>query len=137
MVTVTVPEDCGNSPRKKVLKEFNVAFAEGDVETILDWVTDDIRWIIFGKDQIEGKENFGDALRSLCQDGSDGEDDEWFIDTIITHGDTASCDGSIHFAGEGSYAFCDVYRFNGHGKDAKIQEMKSYVIELEKGEREQ
>jgi len=55
--------------------------------------------------------------------------EELLLDTIVTHGDEAAADGVIKFA-KIAVAFCDVYKFTGHDKDAKIKELTSYGIEL-------
>lgn len=133
MVTIRAPESCGNAPRKQFLKDFNTAFAQGDVDTILEGVTEDIHWITFGEINVRGRDEFADALRTLCENGDGGAEDEWIIKTIITHGNTASCDGEIQFGSGDAYAFCDVYEFDGYDKNARIQEMRSYAIELEGG----
>jgi len=51
-------EDCGNAPKKLLLKELNIAFARGDSEKILSFVTDDIVWEIVGEKRLKGIENF-------------------------------------------------------------------------------
>lgn len=50
------------------------------------------------------------------------------LHTVITHGDTAAVDGVIMLENGESYAFCDVYRFRGASKTAKVKEITSYVI---------
>jgi hypothetical protein len=51
------------------------------------------------------------------------------IDNIITHGDTGVVNGWAKMKEGNAYAFCDVYKFNGHSKGAKIREITSYIIE--------
>jgi ketosteroid isomerase-like protein len=55
---IIVEEDCGNAPKKLLLKELNIAFARGDSEKILSFVTDDIVWKIVGEKRLKGIENF-------------------------------------------------------------------------------
>lgn len=47
------------------LKDFNIAFAKGNLEIIADSVTDDIVWNIIGDRKIEGKENFMQELEKI------------------------------------------------------------------------
>ncbi|MBN2501301.1 MAG: hypothetical protein JXB38_11030 [Anaerolineales bacterium] len=44
MVKISVAADCGNSPKKRFLKDFNIALAEGNQPFLLESVTDDF-WI--------------------------------------------------------------------------------------------
>lgn len=124
MLRIIAPEDCGNAPKKVFLKDFNIAFAKGDVSAILECVTDDIRWIRVGEAVIEGKAEFAAALNAM----KDTVATELVIDTLITHGNTASANGLITVGGV-AYAFCDVYRFKGF-KNAKLNMITSYVIDL-------
>lgn len=125
MTTITVDEDCGNSPKKAFLRDFNVAFAEADVEFILENVSDNIEWITVGDRETHGKDGLEAALEEMT--GSDVA--EMTIDHIITHGATGAVDGTLVLESGEVYAFCDVYEFSSHGKNAKIQTMRSYVIE--------
>ncbi|QCJ47970.1 nuclear transport factor 2 family protein [Haloprofundus sp. MHR1] len=127
MTTVTVGEDCGNAPKKALLKEFNVAFAENDVECLLDTVTDDVEWTIVSDREISGRDDFADAVEEMV----DVDTTALTIDHVITHGATASVDGTVNLADGTVYAFCDVYEFSSHAKDAKIQTMTSYVVEVD------
>lgn len=58
MTKIISSPNCGNSPKMEFLKDFNIAFAKGNLEIIADSVTDDIVWNIIGDRKIEGKENF-------------------------------------------------------------------------------
>lgn len=119
-------EDCGNAPKKELLKEFNIAFAKNDIDLIVEDVTDDVTWNIIGDKRIQGKDDFTVALRQM----NHGKAVELHISNIITHGKTASTNGILKFSHKKSSAFCDVYVFSSAGKDAKIKEITSYVIEV-------
>lgn len=49
MTKLTIHADCGNAPEKLLLRNLNIAFAQGDVEGILGHFSDDIRWQIVGE----------------------------------------------------------------------------------------
>jgi ketosteroid isomerase-like protein len=121
---IIVGEDCGNSPRKHLLKELNIAFARGDVENILSYVTDDIVWESVGEKQLKGIENFRNELENLKQ----VEVSELKIENIITHGWIASANGIMHMKTGEKFDFCDVYAFNSASKTGKIKAIKSYCI---------
>lgn len=126
MTKITIPEDCGNSPRQIFLKKFNTAFAKGDANFIIDHVSDDIIWCIHGDKKLEGKDAFAKEIHSMKEYVAD----EMIMHNIITHGRTASANGEIRMAGK-NYAFCDVYRFTG-AKGSIIKEIQSFVIENQK-----
>ncbi|HET8736139.1 MAG TPA: nuclear transport factor 2 family protein [Pricia sp.] len=123
MTKIKIPEDCGNSPRQAFLKEFNTAFGKGNAEFIIDHVSEDIVWWIYGDKKLEGKDAFAKEVYSMKEYVAD----EMILHHIITHGRTASANGEIRMARK-NYAFCDVYRFTG-AKGSIIREIHSYVIE--------
>lgn len=127
MVRVVGGQDCGNAPKKLLLRDFNVAFANSDIEALLENVSDDIRWTMVGSAEVVGKEAFETTLREMS--GPDVV--ELVLHHIITHGNVGSANGILRFEDGKAYGFCDVYRFSSHAKDAKIKEMSSYVIEIE------
>lgn len=126
MLEVHCPVDCGNAPRKQVLKDFNIAFAQGDVEAVLEMVRDDIVWEIVGERRIEGKE----AMRTALEAMRETEATELHLHHIITHGNEAAANGVITFTNGLRYAFCDVYVFAGFTKTAKLRAITSYGSEL-------
>ena len=123
-------DDCGNAPRKAFLRDFNIAFAKGDTDYLIQNVTDDVEWHRVGDRHIRGIDEFGAALHGMT-----GElPSEFTIETIITHGTDCAVDGTLRFPSGETYAFCDVYIFSGHSKNAKIKRITSYVIKIEHAE---
>ena len=121
---LSIPEDCGNAPRKEFIRDFNIAFGENDTEKILSFMSDDIVWDMIGYKKVAGKE----AVRKELESNGLGVATELLLSRIITHGDTAAANGVMKFA-KTTMAFCDVYEFTGHNKNAKIKELTSYGIE--------
>jgi hypothetical protein len=124
MVNVQVGPDCGNAPKKRVLRDFSIAFARHDKSAVLAAVVDDVEWRIIGDRDVTGIEAFGDAL-----------DDAWSatvhrlsVETILTHGAQGSVSGSLLLAGSKTLHFCDVYTFTSHSKSAKIARITSYWL---------
>ena len=122
---ITVLADCGSSPMKQSLRDLNIAFAHADVDAILDFFTEDIRWRIVGEREIRGKPAVRDALEAMAGVRTR----ELVIHSIITDGREGAINGVIKTEPGGVYAFCDVCRFDGNGK---IDLMKSYSIEIKK-----
>lgn len=126
MPEISIKEDCGNSPRKQFLSDFYVAFVErGDEETIRSMLTDDVQVAIIGEKTFDGRQSFVDSM-NLFRDGVS----EITIDNIILHDDTAAVNGVIDADNGDTHAFCEVFKFEGHTKDANIKSIDSYVIEM-------
>ena len=88
MINITINADCGNAPKKRLLRDLNIAFAHTDVDGILEYFTDDILWEIIGEAEIRGK----DAMREALMAMKDLVTRELVIHSIITHG----CEGVIN-----------------------------------------
>ena len=123
MTKITIPEDCGNSPRQTFLKEFNKAFAKGDAEFVIAHVSEDIVWWIYGDKKLEGKEAFSKEVLGMKENIAD----EMILHHVINHGRTASANGEIKMSGK-VYAFCDVYGFTSV-KGYVLKEIQSYIVE--------
>jgi hypothetical protein len=119
-------EDCGNSPKKNLLKELNIAFAKNDLGFINENITDDIYWYIIGDKIVQGKDNFAETLKQMMN----SKVTEIHIRNIITHGSTGAVNGILLLEDNKSHAFCNVYKFTSAGKNSKIKEITSYVIEI-------
>ena len=116
--------DCGNAPRKEFLKDFNIAFATGKADFIIEHVSEEIVWNIHGDKHITGKEAFSKEVNTM----KDYIADEVVIHSIITHGREAALNGEMKMDDQ-TYAFCDVYRFTNTTSNI-IRKMDSYVLLL-------
>lgn len=123
---IVVPEGCGNSPRAAWLRDFNVAFIEGDIESTLGFVTEDVTWELIGEATIEGREGMAAWLRSMA--GKKAR--RVTLDNIITHGRVAAINGTYEMEGGSRFEFCDVYHFTGAKSDSPIRRYQSYVIRV-------
>ena len=126
MTKIIVGTNCGNSPKMVFLKEFNIAFAKGNVEFITDSVTDEIIWNIVGDKNITGKKNFADELEKMKAE----EPTELILNQILSHGKEGAVNGLMKMQNGKEYAFSNFYEFNG-AKGAKIKSITSYIIEIE------
>lgn len=125
MVKIIVEEDCGNAPKKEYVRDFNIAFAQNDVDKVLSMMTDDATWRMVGGETYQG----GVAIRQALQKMGEAEAQELRLDHILSHGNQCAADGLITYKNS-KVAFCDVYVFSSHAKDAKIKELISYAIEV-------
>ncbi|KGP72399.1 nuclear transport factor 2 family protein [Pontibacillus yanchengensis] len=119
-------EDCGNSPKKEFLKQFTIAFSKGDLSFLEEAISNDIYWNILGNEVIEGKDQFIECCKHMKSDILS----EVHMKTIITHGKSGAVEGMFNMKNQKRYAFCDMFQFTGAGKNAKIKELTSYVIEI-------
>ena len=124
MVKINITGDCGNSPRRAFLKDFNIAFAGGDVPFIMDHVTEDVIWEMPGDRTIRGKAGMQTALEEI----KDTSMDEMTLDKIITHGRDAAVSGRFSMQGK-EYAFCDVYTFAG-AKGSMLKSISSFIVKI-------
>ncbi|MDA2810533.1 nuclear transport factor 2 family protein [Nocardiopsis sp. RSe5-2] len=125
MVQVTAAPDCGNAPRKQVLRDFAVAMAEHDTDSLLSAVADDVEWEIVGRRTVRGKADFAAAVAA----GVDRRAETLRMDSILTHGREGAVSSRLGLPGGGGLRCCDVYTFSGHGKTATIKRITSYWIE--------
>jgi hypothetical protein len=133
MVKVIVGEDCGNSPKNLLLRDFNIAVANGNAKLIGQSVTQDVVWHLFepaSQRTIQGKDRvLEEYVQNLVIVPA-----EFTINTVITHGDRGAANGAIKAKDGKSYVFCEVYKFSSHARGAKIREMTSYIIRVESKE---
>ncbi|ALX48886.1 hypothetical protein [Lentibacillus amyloliquefaciens] len=122
-IKIVCAEDCGNSPKKALLKEVTAAFAVSDTDIVSENFAGNVVWEVVGDKSIDGKT---DVIGSM----KNNDVAELHITNIITHGKTGAVNGTIINEEGKSVAFCDVYTFTGAGKKAKINEIMSYVIYL-------
>ncbi len=123
MTKIVSSPNCEKSPKMEFLKDFNIAFAKGNVEFLIESVTDEIIWNIIGDKKIEGKENYAEELKKMKEEKAT----ELILDQILSHGKEGAANGIIKMQNDKKYAFSDFYIFNG-AKGSKIKSITSYVI---------
>ncbi|SFE04206.1 SnoaL-like domain-containing protein [Lentibacillus persicus] len=122
-IKIVCPEDCGNSPKKEILKQVTIAFAANDTDIIDRMFADNAVWEIVGDKTIDGK---NDMIASMKNNNTA----ELHIANIITHGKTGAVNGTVINKDGKRIAFCEIYNFSSAGKKAKIKETRSYFINL-------
>lgn len=125
-IKIVCEENCGNAPKKELLRDFHIALVKKDLSFCLEWLREDIVWNFIGNKHVQGIEAVTDELHKLME----RQVSQLTIHHIITHGNTASVNGILQLDEGQRIAFCDVYQFGGFGKKAKIKEIMSYVIML-------
>jgi len=125
MTKIISSPNCGNSPKMEFLKQFNIAFAEGNVAFLTKNVTDDIVWNMIGDKKIEGIKAFTEELKKM----QSVKASELRIDQILSHGKEGAANGIMIMVNGEHYAFSDFYVFQS-AKGEKIKAITSYGIKL-------
>ena len=123
MTRIICAEDCGNAPKRILLKKLLTALARGDNAFILKNVSDDVTWHRPGQSSLLGKAAVAKALERMKRQPMA----EMTIETIVTHGPTGAANGVMIFNSGKSVAFSHVYRFSS-AKGARIKELTEYLI---------
>lgn len=119
-------EDCGNAPRKLLLRDNHIDYWQGDGRQFLDNVAHDAVWDVIGAGRCEGEA----AIRDHMARGRGTEPVSLAIHHIITHGKTASLNATVVFKDGSRVEYCDVYTFAGAGRNAKVKQITTYKIEF-------
>lgn len=128
MLKIVCKEDCGNAPKKLLLKELTSAFARGTAQRELPpRLAYDVAWEIVGTEAIKGKDAVARMLAEAAKSGNKASQLE--IENIITHGNAGSVNGHITMTDGKQYAFCDIYVWNGSSAKSVIRKITSFSIE--------
>ncbi|MCK0131565.1 nuclear transport factor 2 family protein [Flavobacteriaceae bacterium F08102] len=125
MTKIISSPNCGNSPKMKFIKQFNIAFAKGDVTFLMGNVTDDIVWNIIGDKKIEGIDIFREELEKMQA----VKTTELILDQILSHGKEGAANGVMTMENGKHYAFSDFYVFQST-KGEMIKAITSYCLEV-------
>lgn len=122
MLIVEASGDCGNAPRKRVIRDFVVALYGGEVSEVLSYLGENVNWQMIGSWDASDKAGVDHHLSQQAKIV------HLRIGTIITHGTDCGIDGEITFEDGQQAAFCHVLIFAGGSKNANIKAVRSYQI---------
>lgn len=122
LTIVDIPEDCGNAPRKIVIRDFLIALYNRAIDDVITALRDDIRWDIIGSTTLSNTAEVREWLLA------EKPVKALKLHTIITHGTDCGADGTITYTNGHHANFNHIILFSGHGKNAKIKEIRSYII---------
>jgi hypothetical protein len=123
MTRIICAVDCGNSPKRSLLKDFGTALGRGNQAAVLKRLTDDILWEWVGSAPLRGREAVAGMLRRMQQEPRQ----ELVIEHILTHGAAGAVNGTMRLTNGRSYGFCHVLEFSS-AKGTLIQRITSYEI---------
>lgn len=122
-----VPPDCGNAPRKAVIRDFVIDLYSGNVEGTLDILADNVEWEVVGTTTLNGHKD----AQPWLEDQHVNPVTLVRFGLIVTHGTDCGVDGEVQFASGKRVSFCHIMKFSGHSKTAKIKMLRSYLVENE------
>lgn len=120
MVAVREVPDCGNAPRKEILRDLVIGLADGDVDAVGGLLSEDVRWSLVGDAELVGADAVRDWVAGLA------EADELVFEALMTHGRLAGVDGTVIGPDGSREDFCHVLHFAGAARTAKIVRVRSY-----------
>ncbi|MFQ4149579.1 hypothetical protein AAGW05_12925 [Arthrobacter sp. LAPM80] len=124
MVKIHDEPDCGNAPRKEIVRDFVVSLAERNSEHVMSLLAEDIAWKIVGDRILTDRETVLRWVTGLPKV------DQVVFGSLLTHGRGASADGVFYLADGTQSSFCHVLRFASAVKTAKIVGVNTYAIVL-------
>lgn len=123
---ITADIDCGYSPRMKQMREVCIAFAQNNSDLATSLLSDNVIWELVGIKVLSGKEA---VARQLSETPKDDQIKSLALKRVTCHGKVGAIDGMFETNGNQSFAFCNIYEFASHSKDAKISQISSYIIQ--------
>lgn len=123
--------DKGDDEKEKLVRDFNKAIEEENMDLLLDCVTQDISWKMIGAAPLKGKkdlENFFNGMKGKSVTGIS-------LGKLIINNNTAVLEGEIRVIDEDGReresSFCDLYTFS-KTPPFRISELRAYVIDISK-----
>ncbi len=119
-IVLNIPKDCDNSPKRRIIRDFVVAFYKNDWQKINEMLEDKFTFKIIGNRNIETDDEFVKYLHSFINVV------ELNIDEILSHGKYGACNGTIKYkAKEVNYAY--FFEFQSAGKNT-IKIISEYKV---------
>lgn len=115
--------DCGNAPKRELVKDLTVYFASYDLDKVMEYMDDQVTWTLVGDDPVVGKEQFRAELEKM----SGNKVQELTIHSVITHGKEAAVNGEMRMQDGQVYEFSDFYEFTSAAAK-KAKSIRSYVV---------
>lgn len=119
---VIAPQDCDNAPKRKIIRDLNIAFAKADIPALLDLFHESIIWEMMG-----GKTLYGiAAVTTFLHTLKEQKAKKLLLQYVLSHGKLASANGIMDF-GDKQVRFADFYEFTSASAQ-KIKKIVSYAL---------
>jgi predicted SnoaL-like aldol condensation-catalyzing enzyme len=114
--------------RKEIVQRINEAFAENNLEKVLSFCTDDLKWTMVGDRTVRGKEAIRQWMASM-----DPQPPQLSIQQTVAEDDVVIVRGDMLMQEKKNgpsipYTWCDIYRFTGD----KVAELTAFVIRTDR-----
>ena len=109
--------------RSRRIADLLVLLARGADEDVLSYLTEDAEWELAGFERRRGHAEF----RALLSRVTDSSATTCTVTDILSHGDRCAAHGTFGRDDGSRTAFAHFFRFNGHGKNAKICKITTYT----------
>lgn len=106
-LTLSISVDCDNALKKQVIRDFNIAFAQGDVAGVLSFLGEGVVWDIVGNKVLQGKAAVEVELNHMAETSCQSLS----LDIVLTHGKFDSAVGALTTTDGDVYRFSDTYEF--------------------------
>jgi len=116
------PQDCGNSPKRELIKNICLAVVNNDMAKFYSHLADDIIWEFVENVRLSGKQE----VKDFFEKNRTGQVEGMVLDYILTHGKQGSAGGKIILS-DYSIHFADFYEF-ASAKSTQIKKIKSFVL---------
>jgi hypothetical protein len=113
-------------PRGHSCATTRLPLVERNLADILAVVAEEVEWDVVGRRRPR-KDGFESAVDRLLG----GEVLSLTLHSVLTHGDECCVTGVMGLADGRAIRFCDVYKFTGHSKTAKLKTITSFVVRLD------
>ncbi len=116
--------------KEEFLRQVNKAYADGNMEFLMDHIIDDLCWIIVGEKDIAGKEEFREVIQQMKEMPSM----EIEVENVIINDSYGIVEGVVisrnRIGQKKHFGFCDIYGLQENGEQLMINSIKSYVIDI-------
>jgi len=109
MIQIIPNQDCGNSPKNKLIHDLEIAYAVQDHATIQASVTQDVIYHIAGGQILQGLELVIERLQEAAERALLSE---IAIFHVVSHGKSGAVNGVRRYADGSTIDFCTVYEFS-------------------------
>lgn len=119
MLEIIIPIDCDHAPKKRLLRDLQIAYARGNVEEVLSYFTEEVQWDMPEHPVLIGKKSVRQFLHQMNSTSAQ----TLYLDQIITHGKEAAVRGRLIFK-DRKIRFADFYEFRSAGS----KEIKTMTV---------
>jgi hypothetical protein len=107
---ITAPNDCDNSPKRRIVKDLLIDLYNGDYDNLLKNINESFVYQRIDKPAINNKENLKKLLKKQSKPTS------LTIDQILSHGKFGACNGYLEVS-KGVIHFAYFFEFKSAGSN--------------------